>query len=96
MQNINLDLIKNTSVYQIDLLKDINKFININKKGKFNYTIISQFSLKSLDYFINNLESNSLYTIIPLISIHAKEDDPHIILNKQILVSKFSNPLIIF
>jgi hypothetical protein len=44
---------------------------------------------------MDNLEDNSLYTIIPLISLHGKDEDPHIILSKQILVSSYSNPWLI-
>jgi hypothetical protein len=42
-----------------------------------------------------NLEPLKVYTIIPILSVTKSFDDPYIILSKQILVTKYSNPSII-
>lgn len=41
--------------------------------------------------FISKLDIDSIYTIIPVISMFAKDNDPHIILSKQILCSNNSS-----
>jgi hypothetical protein len=38
----------------------------------------------------------AFYIIIPLISMYAKDNDPHIILSKQILVSNYSSSKVIY
>jgi hypothetical protein len=92
MKNIYPELLKRTSTEKLNFLKDVNKHIEVDKRGKFNYFYIPYFELNRIRDFILNLDDNSFYTILPLISIYGKEEDPHIILSKQILVSSYSNP----
>jgi hypothetical protein len=95
MNNIKLELLKRISITNITLLKDVNKHIQINKNGKFNYFYIPNLDYNKIIEFIENLEDDSFYTVIPILSMHGKDGDPHIILSKQILVSSFSNPNLI-
>jgi len=95
MKNIYIELFKRTSNTQITFLKDIKNHIKTDKSGKFKYFYISYFQIKRIEDFILNLDDNSLYTVIPILSIFGKDEDPHLILSKQILITKFSNPLII-
>jgi hypothetical protein len=83
------------STKEVTLLKELNKLININKQGKFYFKNIPSFQIIHILNFINKLEDNSIYTIIPMISMFGKDDDPYIIISKQILVSKQSSPLLI-
>jgi hypothetical protein len=95
MKNIKLELLKRISINNISFLKDINKNIQINKNGKFKYLYINKYDFNKIIEFIENLEDNSIYTVIPIISIYGNDEDPHLILSKQILLSYYSNPNII-
>jgi hypothetical protein len=95
MKNLYIELIKNTSNTQISFLNDVHKNINIDKRGKFKYFYISCFEIKAIENFISNLDHNSLYTIIPMISLCGKAEEPHLILSKQILISNYSDYKII-
>jgi len=95
MKNLYIELIKRISTDKITFLSDVNKHINTDKRGKFKYFYIPYFDEKGVVDFISKLDHNSVYTIIPLISIYGKNEDPHIILSKQILISNYSNPPIV-
>ena len=95
MKNIYIDLLKSTSNNEITLLRNINKIIKTNKNGKFNYFYIPNFQINEIKNFISKLEVDSLYTIIPMISIYGKDEEPYLILSKQILVTNYSNHLTI-
>ena len=99
-KNLNKDilyteLLKRTSNVKITFLKDVNKHIEVDKRGKFRYYYIPYFETIGFKDFILNLDSDSLYTIIPVLSIYGKEEDPHIILSKQILISNYSDHILI-
>jgi hypothetical protein len=79
------------STKEITLLKELDKLIHINKQGKFNYKNIPNFLQIHILNFINRLDENSIYTIIPMISMFGKDDDPYIIISKQLLISRFSS-----
>jgi hypothetical protein len=51
--------------------------------------------LRGIKIFISKLELDTLYIIIPTISMFAKDSDPNIILSKQILVSNNSSSQLI-
>jgi len=76
-----IELLKRICTSNITFLKDVNKQININKNGKFNYYYLPFFDFNKIIEFINNLEENNLYTVIPLISIQGREEEPHLIFN---------------
>lgn len=40
--------------------------------------------------FITNLNNNMVYSVFPFISIKGDPDKPHIILNKSILITKYT------
>lgn len=77
------------------MLMDVNKHINIDKRGKFSYFYIPCFELKYFISFTSKLDNNSLFTVIPLISPFGKDGDPHLILSKQILMTSYSSPVLI-
>lgn len=88
---MNLDLLKSTSNLKITFLSDINHCIDIQKQGRFKFYINFNFDIKLIQDFIDQLDEHEIYLMIPLISKFAKDNDPHIILSKQILVTKYSN-----
>jgi len=87
-----LDLLKNTSKDKINLLNNVAKHIKFNKNGKFHYIYIPCFDIKFLRQHIDALDPSSLYTAIPLLSFDGRDDKPHLILSKQILLTKYSSP----
>jgi hypothetical protein len=83
------------STNEITMLKDIDNVITINKNGKFKYFHIPSADKLGFINFISKLENEAVYTVIPLISMLAKDNEPHIILSKQILVANNSSAKII-
>jgi hypothetical protein len=83
--------LKLISIKDITFLSDVNKDFFIDKSGKSHYYEINNFEIENFSNFIHNLSSNSLYTIIPIIYIKGKPDDPYITLSKSILVTKYSD-----
>lgn len=86
-----LELLKNTSNKAINLLKDVGRHVHFDKRGKFKYFYIPFFDIKGIEKFILNLEAESLYTVIPVLSFYGKNEDPHLILSEQILITNYSN-----
>jgi hypothetical protein len=76
---------------KITLLKELDIMIDINKTGKFNYYYISNMEIIEINNFIKRLHSESVYIIIPLISMFGKDIEPHIILSKSILLTSNSS-----
>ena len=95
MKNIYLELLQNTSKNKITLLKDVNYRIQIDKKGKFEYVYIPYFDFKKITEFIRSLNDYKIYTMIPILSMDGRDEDPQIILSKQILLSSYSDPKLI-
>lgn len=81
--------LKNISVNEVTLLADINKEFFIDQSSKSNYHEIYNFEMEYFYNFITNLDGNSLYTVIPIISV--KNSDPYMVLSKSILVTKYSS-----
>jgi hypothetical protein len=93
-KNTWIELLKITSKDNINLLKDVGKHIKFNKNGK--YCFIPYSRLFLITQFIDSLETDQLYTVIPLISFDGKNENPHLILSEQILITKYSDPKTIF
>lgn len=85
----------NISNKEITLLKDINYLIDINKIGKFNYYYISNLEFTGINTFIKRLHPESVYVIIPLISMLGRDMVPHIILSKSFLLTNNSSTLLL-
>ena len=88
--------VKIISTNEITMLKDIDNLITINKNGKFKYQYIPCLQIREILDFISKLDNDSFYTIIPIISMFGKDNDPQIILSKQILVSNNSSATLIY
>ena len=81
----------NISNNEITLLSQINKEFFINNSGKSNYFSLVNFESQYFYEFITNLEFNSLYNVIPMISIKGHPNDPYIVLSNSMLVTRYSN-----
>jgi len=92
---MNLNLLKLISSQQVTFLKDVNKTININNHGEYKYFKIPLMDIKTIFSFIDSLDNEKLYIVIPFISYACKLDDPRLILSRQFLITKYSNELII-
>jgi len=88
-------LLQLISTKAITMLKDIDHLIKINKIGKFKHYYIHNMEILGITNFISKLDDDAIYTIIPIISMFGKTDDPYIILSKQILVTRDSSPKVI-
>jgi len=89
------DLLKSTSVENINFLKDVNKAIRFDMNAKWKFQYIQHSNGYFFKEFILNLEPNSLFTVIPMISIDGVEHKPHLILSQQFLITKYSDPELI-
>jgi hypothetical protein len=72
----------------------MDKRININKFGKFYYKNF-ELGYSEIWRFLYQLDSNKVYTVIPLLSKNNRPDQPYIILSEQILVTNNSRAMLI-
>jgi len=79
------------STKEITYLKDLDKRIKLNKYGKFHYWRIYEITNSKIWAFLNELEDNRVYTLIPYISANDRPDEPYIVLSQQILITPNSN-----
>ena len=82
------NILRTISVTDITLMKDIKKDLFINKTAKASY-----YNLKNGDLFnfILMLQGNSLYSVVPMLTVNAKSDKAYVVLSSSILVSRYSN-----
>jgi|ERR1700677_116385 hypothetical protein len=83
------------STREITMLKDIDTTIKINKIGKFNHFYIPNMEIRGINNFISKLEVDSVYSVIPFVSMLGRANDPYIVLSKQILISNNSSSKVI-
>jgi hypothetical protein len=93
---LNQKIFEFISTKNISLLKDLDQKINIIKHGKFKYyKMVDDLILEDIKNFINNLDDDKLYTLIPFISINDRYDEPFMVLSQQILITRKSNPILL-
>ena len=93
---LNQKIFEFISTKNISLLKDLDQKINIIKHGKFKYyKMVNDLILEDIKNFINNLDDDKLYTLIPFISINDRYDEPFMVLSQQILITRKSNPILL-
>jgi hypothetical protein len=93
--NINA-LKKFISTNNMTFLTDIDKSINVDKRGKAYYFKMFKIELDYITNFISNLEKNEIYLINPIISVNAHSSDPYLTLSRQFLLTDNSNPNLIY
>lgn len=84
------------STKNITFLNNLNDKIKIIKDGKFIYFKNFLLDIDSIENFLIQLDSDKIYTVIPILSINDRKDQPFIVLSQQILVTKFSNPKLLY
>jgi hypothetical protein len=85
---IKLETVKRfISTNDISFLRDLDKTIDVDKKGKAYYFKMYGINKEEIDNFILNLDDDKIYLVNPLVSRHAKYSDPYINLSRQFLVS---------
>ena len=84
------------STKDITYLKDLDKRINFNKYGKFNYWKLYELNNSKIWQILYELDDNKVYTLIPMFSKNNRPDEPYIILSQQILVTSNSNSILLF
>lgn len=96
-----LDLLK-TKMFDLISTKDItflwnlDKRIEVNKFGKFNYhNFGEEIHVNNIWKFLSQLDENKIYTIIPVLSKNNTPDEPFIILSQTFLVTKHSSYILI-
>lgn len=90
-----VELFNLVSTKEITLLKDLERKIWIAKKAKFEHAVFSELSDNSIYKFFSALERKRFYILIPFISINNKIDEPYLILSQQILISRYSDPMLL-
>jgi hypothetical protein len=90
MKNFKLFL-KTISVNDIHLQCHFKKEIYLNHSNKSSYIFYRDYETQHFNDFISSLDSNKLYSVIPMISIKACLNRPYIVLSQSILLSKYSN-----
>jgi hypothetical protein len=91
--NINQKVYNLISNKDIAFLFELNYKLKINKNGKFKHFKMNNFELDDIKNFLNNLDHDKIFTLIPFISINGRSDEPYTILSPQILITKNSNPV---
>lgn len=82
------NILRTISITDITLLQDIKKDLFINKNSKASYYNCNKGDLFN---FILMLQSNSLYSVVPMLTIQGKSNKPYMVLSPSILVTKYSN-----
>jgi hypothetical protein len=93
--NINQKVYDLVSNKDIAFLFELNHKLKINKNGKFKYFKMNNFELDDVKNFLNNLDHDKIFTLIPFISINGRSDEPFIILSQQILITRDSTPVLL-
>jgi hypothetical protein len=88
-------MFESISTNEITLLHNLDKGININKHGKFNYYKFFDLNTISLWKFLYELDRNKVYILIPFISVNDNPDEPYTILSRQILITSNSSSLLL-
>jgi hypothetical protein len=85
------DLLGMISWKDITLMKDLNDFFSISPRGKYKYFSTYSYDIQHLVDFLQLLDEDSIYIVIPFISKDGRLNDPSLFLSRQILVTKSSS-----
>lgn len=83
--------LRNISINNVTLMSDINKDFFLDKSSKSNYYQVDSFELDYFYDFVTSLDSNTLYSVIPMITTNNELNKPYMVLSRTILVTKYSN-----
>lgn len=85
------DLLGLISTKDITLMKDLNDFFSVSPRGKYKYFSTYSYDLQHLYDFLQLLDEDSIYIVIPFISKDGRLNDPSLFLSRQILVTESSS-----
>jgi|SRR5580692_1970783 hypothetical protein len=88
--------LKGVSTNQINFLSDINKKLFINKFNKSNYFNIRNNDKLNYLNFINSLDSDSLYMVIPILSLKGDPNKLYMVLGRSILITSYSSTELLY
>lgn len=83
------------TIENISFLYKLDKRIDLNKSGKFNYHTFSELHISEIFKFLTQLEDDKIYAIIPLLSKNATPNEPYIVLSQTFLITNKSNFILI-
>lgn len=89
------EIYKLISTIAITFMKDIDDFWTVTFLGKYKYFKTYYFDLSSVIEFIQLLDDDTIYVIIPIISKSGKLDDPYLIMSRQFLITRYSDAEVI-
>lgn len=69
----------------------LQKNVFLDKSSKSNYYQVDGFELDCIYDFVTSLDSNTLYSVIPMITTNNELNKPYMVLSRTILVTKYSN-----
>ena len=95
IKELNINLLDIISTKEISYVKNTDKRINLKICGKFYYWRIYEIRNSKIWYFLNELEDDKIYTLIPLLSRNDRPDEPFITLSQQILITSNSSSLLL-
>lgn len=83
------------STKEMTFLYNLDKRIEVNKLGKFNYHILTELHTGEIWRFLHQLEDDRIYAIIPILSKNNTPDEPFIVLSQTFLCTNQSDSCII-
>jgi hypothetical protein len=89
------DFLSKISSSEITFMKDLGDCLTVTPMSKYKYFNMYCFETLPIRDFINILDEDQIYILIPFISMDGKLDDPYLILSRQILVTQYSNIYVI-
>ena len=90
LQHLKNEMYDLITTNNISFLWNLDKRIELNKTGKFSYHIFL-LGTSNIWGFLERLEEDKIYAIIPLLSKNNKSDEPYIVLSQTFLVTRKSN-----
>lgn len=80
------------STKEISYLYNLDKRIDVNRLGKFNYyNFSSELHSGEIWKYLQQLEDDRIYALIPIMSKNVTPDEPFIVLSQTILITKNSD-----
>lgn len=94
LEQLKLQMFDLISTKDITLLWNLDKRIEVNKYGKFNYQSF-KFDSNNIWGFLKSLEEKRIYAVIAILSKNNKVDEPFIVLSQTFLITKNSSYILI-
>jgi hypothetical protein len=93
--NLKQQMFDAISTKDISYLYNLDKRIEVNKLGKFNYYKLDEINIFNILRFKHQLENDRIYAVIPILSKNNTPDEPFIVLSQTFLVTNKSSSSLI-